>query len=114
MLGILSMVLEIVPVAGPVLAAIPGVSLAFLQDPSLGLWVLIFYTAVQQFEGHVLTPIVLGKTIGLNPVVVILALLIGAKLAGMAGIIIGVPIATVLVEVIDSVARHRESRRTIP
>ncbi len=110
--GILSMVLEIVPIAGPVLAAIPAVVLAFLQDPSLGLWVLVVFIAVQQIENHILVPLVLGKTTGLNPVVVILALLIGAQLAGIPGAILGVPLATIIVEMIDDLARHKESRRT--
>lgn len=109
--GIISMILEIVPVAGPVLAAIPAIALAFLQQPSLGIWVLVFYVAVQQIENHLLVPLVLGKTLGLNPVVVILALLIGAKLAGLAGAVLGVPVATVIVEILDDMARHKESRR---
>lgn len=113
LLGILSMVLEIVPVAGPVLAAIPGVVLAFFDSTSLGLWVLLFYLVVQQLENHILTPIILGKTTGLNPVVVIIALLVGANLAGIVGMILAVPIATILVEILDDLAKHKESRRQI-
>ncbi len=109
--GILAMALEIVPIAGPVLSAIPAVILAFLQSPTLGLWVLIFYTVVQQLEGHVLTPLVMGRTVGLNPVVILLALLIGGSLAGIAGAILAVPIATVIVEIFDDMARQKESRR---
>jgi len=111
--GILAMVLEIVPIAGPVLAAIPPIFLAFLQTPTLGFWVLIFYVVVQQVENHILVPLVLGKSTGLNPVVVILALLIGGKLAGLAGAILGVPVATIIVEILDDMAKHRESRRAV-
>lgn len=107
--GILSMLLEIVPVAGPVLAAVPAVIIAFLQDPVLGLWVLVFYVLVQQLENHLLVPLVLGKTTGLNPVVVIMALLIGGQLAGIPGAILAVPVATVIVEVLDDMARHRQA-----
>ncbi len=110
-LGLMAMVLEIVPVAGPILAAIPAVFLAFLQSPSMGLWVIVFYVAVQQLENHVLVPLVLGKTIGLNPVVVIMALLIGGKLSGIIGAILAVPIATVIVEVFDDLAKHKEASR---
>lgn len=111
-LGILAMVLEIVPVAGPVLAAIPAVFLGFLQNPTLGIWVIVFYTVVQQMENHILVPLILGKTTGLNPVVVILALMIGGHLAGVAGAILGVPIATILVEVFDDMVKQKESRRS--
>jgi len=109
--GLLSMLLEIVPIAGPIIAAIPAIALAFLQSPTLGLWVLVFYTAVQQLENHILVPVVLGRTVGLNPVVVILALMIGAKLAGIAGAILAVPVATVFVEILEDMARHKEATR---
>lgn len=107
-MGILAMAFEIVPIAGPVLAAIPAVFLAFLQDPSLGLWVLVFYVAVQQLENHLLVPVVLGKTTGLNPVVVLISLLIGNQLAGISGMILSVPIATIIVEMLEDLAKHKE------
>src|SRR3989344_1161066 len=113
LLGIVAMVLEIVPIVGPVLAAIPGLVLAFSQSPTLGVWVLVFYVAVQQIESHILTPLILGKTLGLNPVTVILALLIGGKVAGIIGILIAVPVAVVIVEILDDLAKQKESRRAV-
>jgi len=110
-LGILAMLLEIVPVAGPILAALPAIGLAFLQSPTLGIWVIVLYTVIQQVESHVILPLVLGKTTGLNPVAVIMALLIGAQLAGIVGAILAVPIATIIVEVINDMARNKELRR---
>lgn len=110
-LGILAMALEIVPMVGPVLAAIPAVFLAFLQDPGLGLWVLVFYIVMQQLENHLLVPVVLGKTTGLNPVVVILALLTGNQIAGISGMILSVPIATVIVEILEDLAKHKEEAK---
>lgn len=112
-LGLLAFMFEIVPVVGPVLAAIPAVLLAFLQEPMLGLWVLLFYVVVQQLENHVLVPIVMGRTVGLNPVVVIIAILVGGNLAGIAGMLLSVPVATVIVEVIDDLAKKKESRRQV-
>jgi len=79
--------------------------LAFSQSPTLGLWVLIAYVVIQQLENHILVPIVLGKTTGLNPVVVIVALLIGVKLAGIIGMVLAVPVAAVLVEIIDEMVK---------
>ena len=110
-MGILAMVLEIVPIVGPVLAAIPAIALAFLQDPGMGLWVILFYVAVQQLENHLLVPVVLGKTTGLNPVVVIMALLIGNQLAGVSGMVLSVPIATIIVEVLDDLAKQKEEAK---
>ncbi len=110
-LGFLAAILEIVPMVGPVLAAIPAIFLAFIQSPTLGLWVIVFYVIVQQLENHILVPVVLGKTIGLNPVVVIIALLIGQNLAGIPGMILAVPVATIIVEMMDDFAKHKDSRR---
>jgi predicted PurR-regulated permease PerM len=110
--AILAMLLEIVPIAGPVLAAIPAVLMAAIQSPSLGLWVLVMWVVIQQTENHILVPLVLGKTTGMNPVVVILAILIGAQLAGIVGALLGVPVATIIVELLDDMARLKTSRRS--
>jgi len=110
-LALLAAVLEIVPIVGPVLAAIPSVFLALLQSPALGLWVILFYILAQQIENNLLVPLVLGKTVGLNPVVVIIALLVGQQLAGISGMILAVPLATILVEILDDFAKHKESKR---
>lgn len=110
-LGFLAAILEIVPMVGPVLAAIPAIFLAFLQSPALGLWVIVFYIVVQQLENHLLVPVVLGKTVGLNPIVVIIALLIGQQLAGIPGMILSVPVATIIVEMMDDFAKHKDSKR---
>ncbi|HXV26745.1 MAG TPA: AI-2E family transporter [Candidatus Paceibacterota bacterium] len=110
-LAIIAMSLELIPIAGPVIAAIPGIGLALVQDPGLAIWVFLLYLGVQQLENHVLTPLIMGKTTGLNPVVVILAILIGGNLAGIPGALLGVPVATVIVEVLDDIARAKTSRK---
>lgn len=113
LLGVLAMVLEIVPIVGPVISAIPGIILAFYQSPNLGIWVIVFYIAVQQIESHIFAPLILGKTLGLNPVTVIIALLIGGKIAGLLGVLLAVPVAVVIVEILEDLARQKESRRAI-
>lgn len=107
LLGMVAMVLELVPNVGPVLAAVPAAILAFTQSTGLGLWVILAYIIIQQIENHVLVPIVMGRTVGLNPVVVILALLIGFKLAGIVGMILSVPVAAIIVEILDEFSKHR-------
>lgn len=101
LLGIVAMVLELVPNVGPVLAAVPAVILAFVQSPGLGLWVIVAYVIIQQLENHILVPLVMGRTVGLNPVIVILALLIGFKLAGILGMLLSVPAAAIIGEVLN-------------
>ena len=98
-LAILAGLLEIVPYVGPIASAVIAASISFLHDPVTGLLVLALFALAQQLEGYVIAPLVMKKAVGLNPVVVILALLIGAKLGGMMGVIIAVPVATVVSEV---------------
>jgi len=112
LLSLLMMVLELVPMVGPIVSAIPAVILAFLQAPILGFWVLVLYVVVQQLENHILVPIILGRTLNLNPVVILIALLVGQTLAGIPGMILAVPISTIIVEMFDDVAKQKESRRT--
>jgi predicted PurR-regulated permease PerM len=105
LLAIIAGILELVPYIGPVLSAIPAVILAFFQMPILALWVLILYIIIQQLENYLLVPVIMKKVVGLNPVVVIIALLIGGKLLGILGIILAVPAAAVLAEFFKDVKR---------
>jgi len=97
-LALIAGILEIVPYAGPIMAAIPAVILAFLQSPLLALLVVILYIVIQQLEGYVIVPQVMKKTVGLSPIVIIIVMLIGAKLAGIMGIILSVPLAAAAAE----------------
>ena len=109
LLAVLAGILEIFPYIGPVIAAIPAIILGFLQAPILGLWVLILYIVIQQMENHLIVPLVIGKIVKLNPVVVILALLIGIKLGGIPGMILAVPITAVLAEFFRDLIKRRKT-----
>lgn len=108
LLAILAGILEIFPYVGPVIAAIPAIILAFLQTPILGLWVFVLYVVVQQLENYLIVPLVIGKIVKLNPVAVILALLIGARLGGVPGMILAVPIAAVAAEFFRDLIKERK------
>ncbi len=97
-LAILAGLLEFIPFIGPIIAIVPALFLALTQHPLLALFVLLLYIVVNQFESHVLVPRILQRAIGLNPVVVVLVLLVGAKLAGFVGLLLAVPITIALVE----------------
>jgi predicted PurR-regulated permease PerM len=114
-LASLMMIFEIIPVFGPILAAVPGVAVAFTEgirgvDPGLtaALCVASFYFIIQQFESHLIYPLVVRKVIGIPPVLVILALVVGAKMAGFLGILLAVPITAILMEFLNDVARERK------
>ena len=113
LLGVIAGVLEIVPIAGPILSALVGVSMAVLISPFLALLTLIFYIIVQQIENHILVPILMKKATGLNPVVVIVALLAGAKLGGVLGMLISVPLATIAGELLEDFSKKKALSKNI-
>lgn len=96
-LAVLAGILEVVPWLGPWLAGIPAVFVALTQSPVKALMVVILYVAVQQIENNLIVPQVMKRAIGLNPLLVILVILIGAKLAGPVGIILAVPLVTIVI-----------------
>jgi predicted PurR-regulated permease PerM len=87
---------EMVPYIGPILSGIPAVALGLLISPATGLMVLAYCVVIQQIEGHIIAPQIMKKTVGLNPIIVILALLVGVKLAGIFGGVVAVPVAAMV------------------
>lgn len=88
---------EFVPYLGPLLGAIPAVFISLTTGNFLiTLIVIIWYLVVQQLENTILVPKVMEKTVGLNPLVVIIVMLIGAKLAGIVGILLAVPLTLII------------------
>lgn len=94
-LGVVAATLEVFPVVGPMMSALFGTLLALSQSFVFGVIALIIYIIVQQIEGQVLVPNIMRKAVGLNPLVTIIAVLLGGRLAGVPGIILAVPIATI-------------------
>jgi predicted PurR-regulated permease PerM len=87
---------EVIPVVGPLLAAIPAILVALSVSPALALGVAVFYGVQQQFENHVLVPKVMERQVGVSATIVIVALLIGGSLLGIVGAILAVPTAAIL------------------
>ncbi|HEY9582990.1 MAG TPA: AI-2E family transporter [Candidatus Paceibacterota bacterium] len=106
-LAALAALLEIIPVFGPILSAIPAALVAFSISPSLGFMVVGLYVIIQQFENHLITPLVITRIVGIPPIIVIVALLVGAKLAGFLGIILAVPLCTIFVEIFNDLEKRK-------
>ena len=105
-------VFEIIPVAGPILAAIPAVITGFLVSPIIGVSIIALFIVVQQTESHVIVPVVMKKAVGLSPLVVVVAILIGARLGGIFGLLLAVPVTTVFAELLND--WDRKKRALIP
>lgn len=95
-LALVAGVLEFIPYLGPMLSAIPAVLLAFAISPSMALVILFIYWLIQMIEGNILTPKIMQRAVGLSPIVSIVVFLIGARLAGLAGAFLAIPIATAI------------------
>jgi len=93
-LALIAGITEAIPFVGPFIGAVPAVFLAFLESPLKGIFVVILYIVVQQLENNIIVPKVMAKAVGLNPIVVIVAILLGAKLAGVLGAVLAIPVAT--------------------
>jgi predicted PurR-regulated permease PerM len=101
LIGILAALFELVPFLGPILSGAVAVVAALLTSTTLAFYTLIFFLIAQQFESNILVPILTRRSVGLHPVIVIVALLIGAEIGGVLGIIIAVPVAAVFQEVVQ-------------
>jgi len=106
-LGVLAGILEIVPVVGPILAGIPVVVTGFSMSAWQGIASFIAAVTIQQLENTLLVPVVMKKAVGLNPVVTLMALLIGSKLFDVVGAIVAVPVAGIVTVLVDEYLASR-------
>jgi predicted PurR-regulated permease PerM len=111
LLAVAAGVLEIIPVFGPILAAIPCVVIGFSSGGmSLALVTGGLFLVIQQFENHLIYPLVVKKVVGVPPIISIIALLIGAELGGFLGIVVSVPMAAVFMEFISDLEKKKVER----
>jgi predicted PurR-regulated permease PerM len=112
-LGVLVALLDLIPLAGATLAAIIVSTVAFIDSLPAGIVVLIFFIVYQQVENHVLQPLVYSRTVQLSPLAILIAVLIGAKMAGVLGALAAIPVAgTIQVLLLAWLAERR--RRALP
>jgi predicted PurR-regulated permease PerM len=110
-LGVLAGMLEIIPFLGPVIAGLIAAFVAYASGSwQLALVVLAFYTLLQQVENHVLVPKIMESAVGLSPVIVVIALAIGAQLGGITGAILAVPMAATASVIIRDLNKLRIQR----
>jgi predicted PurR-regulated permease PerM len=104
--GVFYGLMEAVPYIGPILGGAPPALIALFQDPLSGLWVVLALVALQQLEGHVVAPQVFGRTLRINPLIVLAALLIGGQLYGIIGAFVALPLAALARESLLYLRRH--------
>jgi predicted PurR-regulated permease PerM len=95
-LALIAAIGEMIPIVGPILSAVPAIAVALSVSPTLALGVIVFFFGQQQLENHLLVPKIMQRQVGISPVFVIIALLIGGSLLGVMGAILAVPTAAIL------------------
>ena len=108
-LGLIVALLDLIPLAGATIAAIIVSAVGFLHSTSAGIVLVIFFVLYQQLENHVLQPLVYGRTVQLSPLIVLVAVLMGAELAGVIGALGAIPVAgSIQVVVVDWLENRRQ------
>jgi predicted PurR-regulated permease PerM len=98
-LAVLAGLLEVVPTIGPILSAVPAVLIGFSFSTILGFSMVALYFIVQQLENNLVVPMIMKKVTGLHPIVILISLIVGGKIAGIIGVLLAVPV-TLLLETI--------------
>jgi predicted PurR-regulated permease PerM len=98
--------MEFIPYIGPIIGPAPAVLVALFVHPISAVWVILLFVALQQLEGHVVAPQVFRISLRINPILVILSLLIGFNIYGIAGALLALPIAAVVRQTVVYLRRH--------
>lgn len=106
-LAILAGIFEIVPYIGPIIAAVPAIILAFSISPFLGFAVIGLTILIQQIENYLLVPKIMEKSTGVSPVIILISLAVGYRLAGVSGMIISIPVVIIIQTLIQEKLRDK-------
>ena len=107
-------VTNVIPFFGPFIGAVPSVILIMLSDWKMGIYFLIMILVLQQVDGNIIGPKILGNSTGLSPFWVIVAILLGKGLFGFVGMLIGVPTFAVIYYIVSMVVEQRLYNRKLP
>jgi predicted PurR-regulated permease PerM len=103
-------VADLIPLVGATLGGAVAVLAAFIHSVPAGIVVLVVFIVYQQLENHLLQPVIYARTVQLNPLTVIIAILIAAELAGILGALLAIPVASIIQVVLRDVWDHRRGR----
>jgi predicted PurR-regulated permease PerM len=110
-IGLFAGLLEVIPYFGAVAGAVPAVTLGFMQSTGVGVALIVLFLLINQIEGHVVIPLVMGRHLAMRPLAILLALIAGEQLYGVAGMILAVPVLSLLRVLFPHVLRHYRQLR---
>jgi len=112
LLALIAAMFELIPIFGPILAGIPAVLLAFVDGGASKVFIVIaIYVIIQQFENQLIYPLVVKQVVGVPSIIAIIALIAGAELAGILGVILSIPIAAILMELFNDLDKEKHHLR---
>lgn len=115
--GLIGAITNIIPYVGPFLGAAPAVIVAFIHSPTQALLVIIVIVIVQQLDGNVISPLVIGKRLNTHPLTIIILLLVAGNIAGILGMILAVPAysvaKTIILNIVRFVRLHKDNNNEI-
>ncbi len=111
-IGFVTCIADIIPYIGPLLGFLPAVLFAFMESPMKALIVGIIFVLIQWAENNIIAPKLLGDKIGLNPLLILIAIIIGGGMFGVMGMILGVPLISVIIILIDFIKLKYYERKT--
>lgn len=111
-IGFVTCIADIIPYIGPFLGFLPAVLFAFMDSPMKALIVGIIFVLIQWAENNIIAPKLLGDKIGLNPLLILIAIIIGGGMFGVMGMILGVPLISVIIILIDFIKLKYYERKT--
>jgi predicted PurR-regulated permease PerM len=106
LIGFMAGVLEVIPYFGAVAGAVPAVALGFAKSPTIGVSLIVFFIIINQIEGHVVIPLVMGGHLEMRPLAILLSLIGGEILFGIVGMIIAVPAVSLTRVLAPHVLKH--------
>jgi predicted PurR-regulated permease PerM len=109
-LGMSAALFELVPIVGPIITGAFAFLIAVTQSSTLGIYTVVFFVIIQQIENHLLTPLIMGKSVAVHPLMVIVSLLIGGRVGGFIGIVLAVPLAVLAQEIFAFYSEQKRRR----
>ena len=109
-LAVMAGLLEVLPIIGPIVAAIPAFFVAATSSWVLGVAVIALYIIIQQLENNLMVPGVMKKAIGIPPLAVLIVIIVGQKIAGVIGILLAVPFLAAAVIIYEEIIKYRETQ----
>jgi len=108
-LAVIAGILEVFPIVGPVISAIPAFIVGATSSWILGAATIVLYTLIQQLENNLIVPLVMKKAVGIPPLAVLISLIVGQKIAGFFGIVLAVPFVAGAVIIVKEILKYRET-----